>query len=132
MSDPNAAFQPPPPPPPALPATEPPKPKAKYLLIPGLVIIVIGIAILGAGFAKVLTGGVGTGAIIAIFGIILIALSFVNLPAHDPEAPLSDGRIAELLSGEGIPVARRTVAKYREAMGIAASNERRRTGPKQM
>ena len=51
---------------------------------------------------------------------------------EDPEAPLSDGRIAELLSGEGIPVARRTVAKYREAMGIAASNERRRTGPKQM
>jgi RNA polymerase sigma-54 factor len=49
-----------------------------------------------------------------------------------PETPLSDGRIAELLSGEGIPVARRTVAKYREAMGIAASNERRRAGPKQM
>ena len=54
------------------------------------------------------------------------------LKDEDPEAPLSDGRIAELLSGEGIPVARRTVAKYREAMGIAASNERRRTGPKQM
>ena len=51
---------------------------------------------------------------------------------EDPEAPLSDGRIAELLSDEGIPVARRTVAKYREAMGIVASNERRRTGPKQM
>jgi RNA polymerase sigma-54 factor len=51
---------------------------------------------------------------------------------EDPEAPLSDGRLAELLSAEGIPVARRTVAKYREAMGIAASNERRRTGPKQM
>jgi len=51
---------------------------------------------------------------------------------EDPEAPLSDGRIAELLSGEGIPVARRTVAKYREAMGIAASNERRRAGSKQM
>jgi RNA polymerase sigma-54 factor len=48
------------------------------------------------------------------------------------EAPLSDGRIAELLSGEGIPVARRTVAKYREAMGIAPSNERRRTGSRQM
>ena len=45
---------------------------------------------------------------------------------------LSDGRIAELLSGEGIPVARRTVAKYREAMGIVASNERRRAGSKQM
>jgi RNA polymerase sigma-54 factor len=44
------------------------------------------------------------------------------------DSPLSDGRIAELLSGEGIPVARRTVAKYREGMGIAPSNERRRTG----
>jgi len=41
-------------------------------------------------------------------------------------APLSDSRIAEVLSGEGIPVARRTVAKYREAMGIAPSNERKR------
>ena len=47
---------------------------------------------------------------------------------EDPQDPLSDGRIAELLSAEGIPVARRTVAKYREAMGIAASNERRRAG----
>jgi RNA polymerase sigma-54 factor len=51
---------------------------------------------------------------------------------EDPEAPLSDGRIAELLSAEGIPVARRTVAKYREAMGIVASNERRRAGLKSM
>jgi RNA polymerase sigma-54 factor len=51
---------------------------------------------------------------------------------EDAESPLSDGRIAELLSGEGIPVARRTVAKYREAMGIAPSNERRRAGLKQM
>jgi RNA polymerase sigma-54 factor len=51
---------------------------------------------------------------------------------EDSENPLSDGRIAELLSGEGIPVARRTVAKYREAMGIAPSNERRRAGSKPM
>jgi RNA polymerase sigma-54 factor len=51
---------------------------------------------------------------------------------EDAEAPLSDGRIAELLSGEGIPVARRTVAKYREAMGIAPSNERKRAGLRQM
>ena len=49
---------------------------------------------------------------------------------EDTENPFSDGRIAELLSGEGIPVARRTVAKYREAMGIAPSNERRRAGSK--
>ncbi len=43
------------------------------------------------------------------------------------EAPLSDSRIAEILSKEGIPVARRTVAKYRESMSIAPSNERKRS-----
>ncbi len=46
---------------------------------------------------------------------------------EDNSNPLSDSRIAELLSVEGIPVARRTVAKYREAMGFASSAERRRT-----
>jgi len=51
---------------------------------------------------------------------------------EDPDSPLSDGRIAEVLSAEGIPVARRTVAKYREAMGIAPSNERRRAALKQI
>ncbi|HEV2287264.1 MAG TPA: RNA polymerase factor sigma-54 [Steroidobacteraceae bacterium] len=50
---------------------------------------------------------------------------------EDPENPLNDGRIAELLSGEGISVARRTVAKYREALGIPASSERRRAGSAQ-
>lgn len=44
-----------------------------------------------------------------------------------PRNPLSDSRIAELLSSEGIPVARRTVAKYREMLGIAPSSERKRT-----
>ncbi len=51
---------------------------------------------------------------------------------EDPENPLNDGRIAELLSGEGISVARRTVAKYREAMGIPSSSERRRAGMAQL
>jgi RNA polymerase sigma-54 factor len=46
---------------------------------------------------------------------------------ESPDAPLSDSRIAEILSKEGIPVARRTVAKYRESMGIAPSNERKKT-----
>ena len=44
---------------------------------------------------------------------------------EDTSNPLSDSRIAELLSGEGIAVARRTVAKYREALGLAPSNERK-------
>ena len=49
---------------------------------------------------------------------------------EDPAVPLSDSRIAQILSGEGIPVARRTVAKYRETMGLAPSNERRRVNGK--
>jgi RNA polymerase sigma-54 factor len=49
---------------------------------------------------------------------------------EDTGNPLSDSRIAELLSGEGIAVARRTVAKYREALGIAPSNERKKTASK--
>jgi RNA polymerase sigma-54 factor len=39
--------------------------------------------------------------------------------AEDPKNPLSDSRIAELLGEQGIVVARRTVAKYREALKIA-------------
>jgi RNA polymerase sigma-54 factor len=45
---------------------------------------------------------------------------------EDPAEPLSDARIAEVLSEEGVQVARRTVAKYRESLGIASSSERRR------
>jgi RNA polymerase sigma-54 factor len=45
---------------------------------------------------------------------------------ENPENPLSDAKLAEILSQEGIPVARRTVAKYREGMQIAPSNERKR------
>lgn len=48
------------------------------------------------------------------------------IDGENPRAPLSDQRLAEILKGEGIPVARRTVAKYREAMNISASNERQR------
>ncbi|KFN51464.1 RNA polymerase factor sigma-54 [Arenimonas composti] len=48
------------------------------------------------------------------------------IEAENPRQPLSDQRLAEFLKGEGIPVARRTVAKYREAMNIPASNERQR------
>ena len=48
------------------------------------------------------------------------------IAAEDPEKPLSDSRIAEILSKEGVQVARRTVAKYREALGIPPSSERRK------
>ena len=45
---------------------------------------------------------------------------------ENPRSPLSDARLAEILKTEGIPVARRTVAKYREAMNIPSSTERQR------
>ncbi len=45
--------------------------------------------------------------------------------AENPSKPLSDSKITNLLKEEGISVARRTVAKYREAMNIPSSSERR-------
>ncbi|NOX77121.1 MAG: RNA polymerase factor sigma-54 [Gammaproteobacteria bacterium] len=48
------------------------------------------------------------------------------IAAEKPNKPLSDNKLAMLLSEQGINVARRTVAKYREAMSIAPSNERKR------
>lgn len=45
--------------------------------------------------------------------------------AEEPAHPLSDSTLAELLLKEGIQVARRTVAKYREALHIPPSHERK-------
>ncbi len=44
-------------------------------------------------------------------------------------APLSDSQLTQLLNQQGINVARRTVAKYREAMSIASSHERKALVP---
>jgi RNA polymerase sigma-54 factor len=43
-----------------------------------------------------------------------------------PDGTFSDERIVELLQHEGVDIARRTVAKYREAMRISSSVQRRR------
>jgi RNA polymerase sigma-54 factor len=45
---------------------------------------------------------------------------------ENPAKPLSDNKIAQSLVADGIDVARRTVAKYREAMMIPSSSERRK------
>ncbi len=50
------------------------------------------------------------------------------IDGETPEDILSDDRIVEILRGEGIEIARRTVAKYRETMNIASSVQRRRAG----
>jgi RNA polymerase sigma-54 factor len=45
--------------------------------------------------------------------------------AEDSKKPMSDSAIAKLLKSEGISVARRTVAKYREQLGILPSSKRK-------
>jgi RNA polymerase sigma-54 factor len=47
------------------------------------------------------------------------------IDGEDGERPLSDSAIATVLGDRGIDIARRTVTKYREAMAIPASHERR-------
>jgi RNA polymerase sigma-54 factor len=46
--------------------------------------------------------------------------------AENPRKPLSDNKIAQLLKEQGIEIARRTIAKYRDALFIPPSNERKR------
>lgn len=48
------------------------------------------------------------------------------ISAENPRKPLSDSKIADILADQDIQVARRTIAKYREAMLIPPSNERKR------
>ena len=67
------------------------------------------------------TGGGGEASSTAIQSMIRRLLE-----AEDPRKPLSDARLADALKAAGVPVARRTVAKYREAMNIPSSQERLR------
>ena len=50
----------------------------------------------------------------------------VLIDAEKPDAILSDDNLVDLLKAEGLDLARRTVAKYREALGIGSSVQRRR------
>jgi RNA polymerase sigma-54 factor len=65
------------------------------------------------------TGGGGEASSVAIQDMIRRLVE-----AEDPRKPLSDARLAERLKDSGVPVARRTVAKYREALNIPSSHER--------
>src|SRR5216683_4705650 len=90
MSDPNSQdFQPPQPPSsPAVPAGGPRPTKLRPVAI-GL--FVLGLLLAVAGIAKLLPGGIGTGAAFAFWGILLFALSFIPLPQTkgDEEPPMS-------------------------------------------
>lgn len=56
----------------------------------------------------------------------VLKLKIKELIANEPpKKPLSDQKIADLLSRDDVKVARRTVAKYREALGILSSSKRK-------
>lgn len=46
--------------------------------------------------------------------------------AEDPKAPLTDQAIVERLEADGIQIARRTVAKYRDQLGVLPARMRKR------
>ncbi|MBP3898648.1 MAG: RNA polymerase sigma-54 factor, partial [Mogibacterium sp.] len=48
------------------------------------------------------------------------------IDGEDPAKPLSDQKIADMLSSEGIEISRRTVAKYRDEAGILPTSARRK------
>src|SRR3954462_11178408 len=87
MSDANPAFEPPPPPPLPPPSAR----RMTSIRIPGIILIVLALVCVGLGVAKVLPGGVGTGLLMGLTGIVFIALSFVVLPDVPPDQPLSTG-----------------------------------------
>lgn len=79
-------------------------------------------------FKRFFTSGVATGHGGAASSTAIQAMIRKLIEVENPRKPLSDARLADQLKIAGVPVARRTVAKYREAMNIPASSERQRLG----
>ncbi|XUU61700.1 RNA polymerase factor sigma-54 [Erythrobacter sp. HA6-11] len=75
-----------------------------------------------SGVARIGSSGDGEGASSEAIKSRIKAL----IDAEDPKKVLSDAKLVELLNDEGYDLARRTVAKYREAIGIGSSAQRRR------
>jgi hypothetical protein len=92
MSDPNANFQAPPPP-----KTEVvEKRRPKNLRVAAIVLFALGTAICIAGLARLLPGGIGTGAAVVFLGIVFFALSFISLPEPGPDDPPPMGTFERL------------------------------------
>lgn len=78
------------------------------------------------GFKYFFASGVGsTGGNVSVAATSVQALIGRLVKAENPQKPLSDEQIVVLLKGEGVEVARRTVAKYRGILGIPGTSERR-------
>ena len=87
MSASNESFQAPPPP---MTESKPHAPRPVKLRPFGIAFFVLGLLVLGAGIPGIIGGGVGTGAALCFFGILLFAFSFIPLPMiPNEEAPLS-------------------------------------------
>ncbi len=79
-------------------------------------------------FKYFFSSGIGTDLGGAASATAIQAMLKKLIDSEQPRAPHSDAKLAALLKADGIPVARRTVAKYREAMNIPASTDRQRLG----
>lgn len=79
------------PPPPATPEAEPQAPRPTKQLWPiAIGVFVLGLIFVIGGAAKLLAGGLGTGAALCFFGVLLFALSFIRLPLlPNAEPPMS-------------------------------------------
>src|SRR2546423_1569723 len=86
MSDPNQEFQAPPPP---LIEAEPERKRPGGLLWAGIALVVIGIIIvvLGIPGINLIVGGIGTGFVICILGVMFVAFSFIRLPVVENPPP---------------------------------------------
>jgi hypothetical protein len=103
MSDSNPEYLPPldlespavqdfqPPPPPVPPVAPPAAPRPTKLRPVAIGLFVIGLIIAGLGAAKVLPGGIWTGAAFAFWGILLFAFSFIRLPEVSTTEPAMSG-----------------------------------------
>ena len=80
----------------------------------------------GGLFSFVLRRWVLTAATVAICAIFAAKTAASLIEAEDPKAILSDDALVDLLRAKGFDLARRTVAKYREAIGLGSSVQRRR------
>ena len=69
--------------------------------------------------------GLGTDSGSAASSTAVRALIKQFVAAENPHKPLSDNQISDMLKEQGIDCARRTVAKYREALKIAPANLRK-------
>lgn len=84
--DPNQQFQPPPPP---TIEAEPERARPTHLTFVGIALFVLGIVVVVLGIPKlvgVINGGIGTGGVLCIVGILLFGLSFLRYP-HVKDAP---------------------------------------------